>query len=153
MMRKTGVFNWKKIFAFRNKLNEANVIAGIAESSSPPTESWFSTSGFSWAGKDPNLNDEFATMAITLDYGKTMGWTFVQGRDYSEEFATDSSAVILNESAVQFMGLKNPIDEEILWKDKKFKVIGVIKDMIMDSPYQSARPTIFWLNYEDEGKS
>jgi len=152
MFRKTSPLLWRKFNSFRNKLNEADAITSIAESSSPVTETWFSTAGFSWTGKDPNLNDEFATMAVTFDYGKTMGWNFVQGRDYSQEFSTDTTAVILNESAVQFMGLENPIDEEIRWKDKKFKVIGVIKDMIMDSPYQSARPTIFWLNYEDEGK-
>lgn len=152
MMRKTSPYQWRKFHSFRNKLKDVDAITGIAESSSPPTESWFSTAGFSWAGKDPDLNDEFATMAVTLDYGKTMGWTFVQGRDYSEEFATDSSAVILNESAVRFMGLTNPINEEVSWKGKKFTVIGVIKDMIMDSPYQKARPTIFWQNYEDEGK-
>jgi ABC-type antimicrobial peptide transport system permease subunit len=91
-------------------------------------------------------------MAITFDYGKTVGWDFVMGRDYSTDFSTDSSAVILNEAAVRFMGLENPINEEITWRDKKFTVIGVIKDMIMDSPYQPAKQTIFWLNYEDEGK-
>ncbi len=152
MMRKTSPYQWRKFYSFKNKLKDVDAITEIAESSSPPTESWFSTAGFSWKGKDPNLNDEFATMAITTDYGKTMGWNFVLGRDYSEDFSTDSSAVILNESAVRFMGLKDPIDEEITWKGKKFKVIGVIKDMIMDSPYQSARQTIFWQNYEDEGK-
>ena len=152
MIRKTSPDFYGKFNSIRNKLKDVDAITEMAESSSPATETWFSTAGFSWKGKDPNLNDEFATMAVTFDYGKTMGWNFVQGRDYFEDFSTDSSAVILNESAVRFMGLKDPINEEISWRGKKFKVIGVIKDMIMDSPYQPARQTIFWLNYEDEGK-
>jgi putative ABC transport system permease protein len=152
MIRKTSPEFYGKFNVLRNKLKEANAITEMAESSSPATESWFHTSGFNWKGKDPNLHDEFATVSVTFNYGKTMGWTFVQGRDYSKEFSTDSSAVILNEAAVRFMGLDDPIDEEISWRGKKFKVIGVIKDMIMDSPYQQAGQTIFWMNYEDEGK-
>jgi putative ABC transport system permease protein len=152
MIRKTSPDFYGKFNAIRNKLKAVDAITEMAESSSPATESWFRTTGFNWKGKDTNLNDEFATMSVTFDYGKTVGWTFVQGRDYSKEFSTDSSAVVLNESAVRFMGLDNPIDEEITWKGKKFKVIGVIKDMIMDSPYQQAKQTIFWMNYEEEGK-
>ena len=152
MIRKTSPEFYGKFNVLRNKLIEADAIVEMAESSSPPTESWFTTAGFNWEGKDPNLNDEFATMSVTFEYGKTMGWTFVQGRDYSREYSTDSSAVILNEAAVKFMGLNDPIDEEITWKGKKFKVIGVIQDMVMESPYQQAKQTIFWINYEDEGK-
>jgi hypothetical protein len=152
MISKTSPEFYGKFNVLRNKLKEADAIVEMAESSSPATESWFTAAGFNWKGKDPNLNDEFATMSVTFGYGKTMGWTFLQGRDYSQEFSTDSSAVILNESAVRFMGLEDPINEEITWKGKKLTVIGVIKDMIMDSPYQQAKQTIFWINYEDEGK-
>ena len=44
----------------------------------------------------------------SYDYGKTIGWKIKEGRDFSRDFATDSAAFILNESAVHFMGLKNP---------------------------------------------
>jgi ABC-type antimicrobial peptide transport system permease subunit len=152
MIRKTSPDYWGKLNAIRNELKASGAVLGVAESSSPATAAWFTNTGFAWKGKDPNSNDEFSTMAITFDYGKTVGWDFVMGRDYSTDFSTDSSAVILNEAAVRFMGLENPINEEITWRDKKFTVIGVIKDMIMDSPYQPAKQTIFWLNYEDEGK-
>lgn len=152
MIRKNSPAYWGKFNTLKNELKGSGAVLEIAESSSPATETWFSNTGFSWKGKDPNRHDEFSTMAVTFEYGKTMGWEFVQGRDYSTDFSTDSSAVVLNEAAVRFMGLENPIDEEITWKGKKFTVIGVIKDMIMDSPYQPAKQTIFWLNYEDEGK-
>ena len=51
----------------------------------------------------------------------------------------------LNEAAVKFMGLENPIDEEITWQGKKYHVIGVIKDMIMTSPYEPVKQTVFRL--------
>ncbi|HEX5171140.1 MAG TPA: FtsX-like permease family protein, partial [Cyclobacteriaceae bacterium] len=149
MIRKNAPEFWGKFNALRNELKASGAVVEMAESSSPVTESWFNNStGFNWPGKDPNRRDDFATVAVTHEYGKTMGWNFILGRDYSREFSTDSSAVILNEAAVRYMGLTDPIDEEITWNGKKFKVIGVIKDVIMDSPYTSAKQTVFSLNYE-----
>jgi len=40
------------------------------------------------------------------------------------------------------MGLEDPIDEEITWQGKKYHVIGVIKDMVMTSPYEPVKPAI-----------
>lgn len=147
MIRKSSQEFWGKFDVIKNELKESGAVMEMAESSSPATEIWFNNGGFDWKGKDPNLHEDFATVAVTHEYGKTMGWNFVKGRDYSRDFSTDSSAVILNEAAARFMGLENPINEEITWNGKKFTVIGVIKDMIMDSPYRSAKQTIFWLDY------
>jgi ABC-type antimicrobial peptide transport system permease subunit len=57
--------------------------------------------------------------------------------------ATDSSAIVINEAAVKYMGLKNPVGELIRWNGEPFTVIGVIKNMIMESPYKDPRPTVF----------
>jgi ABC-type antimicrobial peptide transport system permease subunit len=91
------------------------------------------------------MHDEFANLGVAHDYGKTMGWEFSQGRDFSREHVTDSSAIVLNEAAVKFMDLKEPLDEEVTWQGKKYHVIGVIKDMIMTSPYEPVKQTIFYL--------
>ena len=69
---------------------------------------WNSTSGFSWKGKDPNLSIDFGVVRASYDYGKTIGWQIKEGRDFSKDFATDSSAVILNEAAVTFYGFEKP---------------------------------------------
>ena len=88
-------------------------------------------------------------MAVTHDFGKTVGWNFVQGRDFSRDYSTDSTAVVLNETAARFMNLESPLDEEIVWDGKKRKVIGVIKDMIMTSPYDPVKPTAYKLSYDE----
>ena len=54
---------------------------------------------------------------MSHDYGKTVGWQIVQGRDFSKDFPSDSAAFILNESAVKFMGFKNPIGEQVSFND------------------------------------
>jgi putative ABC transport system permease protein len=79
--------------------------------------------------------------------GKTVGWQFKGGRDFSRSFLTDSVGLVVNEAAVKFMGLKNPVGETITWDGQPFKIIGVINDMIMQSPYGKISPSLFFLGY------
>ena len=101
---------------------------------------------FSWKGKDPNLSTDFGIVSASYDYGKTIGWQMKEGRDFSRDFATDTSAVILNEAAVNFMGFKKPVGETVTWWEQPLKVIGVIHNMVMESPYDEAKPLIFNLS-------
>jgi hypothetical protein len=142
-VRKTTSEHWRSAETIRTELIATGAAAHVAESAGPPTAVWFENTGFLWKGKDPNMHDDFANIAVAHDYGKTVGWKFVQGRDFSREHSTDSSAMVLNEAAVKFMGLQNPVDEEIVWQGKKYHVIGVIKDMVMASPYEPVKQTIF----------
>jgi len=132
--------------AVKDELMQAGAVISMTEASSPTTGIWASSSGFNWKGKDPNLSIDFKTVRGSYDYGKTVGWQIKEGRDFSKDFATDTSAYILNEAAVQFMGLQNPIGETITSFDKPFTVIGVIDDMVMDSPYDTPKPTIYSLS-------
>ncbi len=142
-----------KLELLKTELTNNGAITEMAESSSPVTDIWSINGGFDWEGRDPNLNGEFATIWVTHDFGKTVGWKFNQGRDFSREFATDSSAIVLNKAAVKFMGLKNPVGTIIRNsndpKARAFKVIGVIDDMLMKSPYEPVKQTIYLVDYEN----
>ncbi len=145
MVRKTAPDFWRIIRPLKNKLKESDAIVELAESSSPATETWFTFNNFNWQGKNPDEKIGFTCAAITVDYGATMGWNFIQGRDLSREFSTDSSAVILNETAARLIGWQNPINEEITWNGRTFRVIGVIQDMIVDSPYEPVKPSVYFM--------
>ena len=135
--------------AVRTDLLQSGAVTEVAESQSPTTEVWSNNGGFSWPGKDPNLQTDFATIGITFGYGKTVGWQFKAGRDFSRTFSTDSAGFVLNEAAIKFMGLKNPVGKTIQWGGndfkKSFKVLGVIKDMVMSSPYEPVKQTVFYI--------
>ncbi|CAN5821687.1 ABC transporter permease [soil metagenome] len=131
--------------AVKNELQNNGAIVSMAESGSPTTGVWSTTSGLSWRGKDPNLSTDFAAIDVSHDYGNTIGWQFKEGRDFSRDFATDSSAVILNEAAAKFMGFQNAVGETVTWWDRQLKVVGVVKNMIMNSPYDEPKPTVFEL--------
>jgi ABC-type antimicrobial peptide transport system permease subunit len=131
--------------AIRSDLLATGVVDNMAESSSPTTNVWSNQIGFNWQGKDPNSLPSFGTIAVTEDFGKTIGWQVKEGRDFSKDFATDSSAMVLNESAVKLVGMKRDIvGQTIQFDDKNYTVIGVIKDMIMESPYRPVTPTVFF---------
>jgi ABC-type antimicrobial peptide transport system permease subunit len=132
----------------RNELLKSGAIASIAEAGSPTTAVWSTNAGFDWKGKDPNQSVEFPNIEISYDYGKTVGWQFADGRDFSRDFLTDSVGFVLNETAVKFMGLKNPVGETIKWDGVPYKVIGVIRDMVVESPYEPVRPTLFHLSHD-----
>nr|WP_295927416.1 ABC transporter permease [uncultured Dyadobacter sp.] len=139
----------KHYAAFRNDLLNTGVVEEVTATDSPVTNTYVTNSGFSWKGKNPAMTDEFVTLRITHEFGKTVGWKIKEGRDFSKEFATDSAGFVLNEAAVKYMGLKNPIGEMIQWGDNEtFKVIGVVRDLVTQSPYEPAKQTIFFLNYK-----
>jgi len=130
--------------ALRNDLLATNVVDNMAESSSPTTGVYSNQIGFNWEGKDPNSLPTFGIIGITVDFGKTIGWKIKEGRDFSKDFATDSLGMILNESAVKLIGMKQDIvGQTIQFNDKKYSVVGVVKDMIMESPYKPITPTVF----------
>ena len=127
----------------RQELLHSGSIVDMSESSSPVTSISSSLIGFDWKGKDPNLVPVFGVIGVTQEYGRTLDWSIKEGRDFSSNFATDSLGFILNESAVRMIGFKHPIGETIKWHNKNYSVIGVIKDMVMESPYAPIKPTVF----------
>ncbi|HEX6432504.1 MAG TPA: ABC transporter permease [Niastella sp.] len=141
----------KRYTTLQDDLLKTGYVVNMAASQGPPTDVWDNRSGFDWPGKDPNLQADFATVGVTHEYGKTVGWQFLDGRDFSKAYSTDlaSGGVVLNEAAANFMGLNNPVGKTFTWGSDKLTVLGVIKDMLMTSPYEPVKQTVFYLNYEN----
>nr|HMQ64184.1 FtsX-like permease family protein [Flavilitoribacter sp.] len=136
--------------ALRNELKTAGVIAEMTESTSPTTEVWNTNGGFDWEGKDPNLAVDFPNSGVTPEFGSTVGWEIVEGRDFSREFPTDTSTFILNESAVKFIGFEHPIGSILKWEGKPYTVIGVVRDLLVQSPYRPVRPALWHVAKDSE---
>ena len=134
--------------AIRNDLLRTGAVDNMFCSSAPSTETPVGNQDFDWKGKDPNSVALLQTVGVTHDYGKTMGWTVVAGRDFSRSFPADSGSIILNETAAKRMGFAQPVGEIIRWDDKPHRITGVVKDMVMESPYQPIQPCLFVLDYE-----
>lgn len=151
MRKKSGAFHGK-YEVLRNELKNTGVVFEVSESMGPVTDVYSGNNGWDWKGRDPNMDESLATLSVSHMHGKTVGWQFIEGHDFDLVNAGDSSGLVINESALKFMGLKNPIGEPISWtwwSDKSrvlnYKIIGVIKDMVMESPYEPIEPTMFYL--------
>lgn len=77
---------------------------------------------------DNNKEYGIDIIASDNDFYNTMQFEIISGRFFSKDYASDSKSVILNETAVKKLGLKNPIGSEIRYWKYKLKIIGVIKD-------------------------
>ncbi|GAB3954400.1 ABC transporter permease [Spirosoma harenae] len=146
---KSGDF-YGKHDLIRSELQRTGMVSEMAESMGRVTEVWSGNDGFTWKGKDPAFKDSFGTLVVSPEFGKTVGWQFVKGRDFSREFISDSSGMVINEAAARYMGLKNPIGEAVTWQFRErplmhYKILGVIKNMVMESPYDPITPTIFMI--------
>ncbi|WP_128545999.1 ABC transporter permease [Larkinella soli] len=143
-----NLYGQNKYELLRDDLLKTSVVEEMSESSSPTTGVWSNQIGFEWEGKDPQAIPLFGTIACTHDFGKTIGWKILEGRDFSRDFSTDTSAFILNEAAVALTGLKNIVGKTIRYNEKPMKVVGVVKNMVMESPYTPVKPTIFMMRYD-----
>lgn len=133
----------------RNDLKNSGAIDEMTASNSPLTGVWNTNGGFDWEGKDPNLAVDFPNNTVSYDFGKTVMWRLKSGRDFSREFATDSLAFIINESAAKFLGFTDPVGKTLKWDDQPFTIIGVVGDIMQESPFYPVRPTLYHIGTYD----
>ena len=133
---------WGHYEAIRNDMLQTGAIENIAESSQSPAN-FNNNNSIEWRGKDPGLIVFFRDVNVTVDFGKTIGWSIKEGRDFSKDFPSDSAAAIVNETAAKIMGFKKTEGEVIKYNDKNYSIIGVVKDMVTQSPYEPLQPSVF----------
>lgn len=83
------------------------------------------------------------TRPANADFGPTIGWSIIKGRDFSRAHVTDSTAAIVNETGARILGFEDPIGKTIKHWGKQYTIIGVTKNMISNNPYYPVRPAIF----------
>ena len=110
----------KNYQVIKNELFQTGVVEATTISNSPITQ--INSNNFlGWPGKPEDVRVIFTTISCEYDYAKTMGIKILEGRDFSEDFVSDSSAIIVNKAAIELMQLEDPIGTELdLWgKNKK----------------------------------
>lgn len=137
----------KNYRAIKQELLSSGVIQSVCKSNSPVTEIW-SNNFLGWPGKPEDQKVIFTTIATEYDYTKTLGIKVLQGRDFSEDYKSDTLAIIVNKAGLDIMGLKNPLGEKLdLWGSKR-ELIGIVDDVLMGSPNQPIKPMFIVLEPE-----
>jgi len=142
----------KNYMLIKNELLNSGIAVSVTKTSAPITEGWSNTWGIEWPGKpegDKTIVNRFVADDAIV---RTAGMELVAGRDFDlNKFPTDSTAVILNESAVKLMGFKQPIGQVIKDNGTDWHIVGVVKDFILISPFRPIEPMVIvgaksWFN-------
>lgn len=128
----------------REQFLKSGAVVAMATSSSPTTRIWSNRGGYTWEGKPEGFQEDFAWTEVSPEYASTLNLKIVEGRDFSRDMASDSLGILINETCVKYMGLENPVgtiirdsgDED---PDPPMKIIGVVEDMITQSPYEPVK--------------
>ena len=132
----------------RNEFISSGAVVAMATSSSPTTRIWSNRGGFTWEGKPEGFQEDLAWTEVSPEYASTLNLKIVEGRDFSREFASDSLGVLINETAKRYLGLENPVgmyikDDDEEDPDPPLKIIGVVEDMIAQSPYEPVKQGMY----------
>ena len=127
--------------AIKNELMESGIAETVTTASNSVTTGGNHRDVDDWQGKRPGESVDMGVITISDDYFKTVGMYMKEGRNFNAP--SDTLNVIFNEAAVKLLRLQNPLNQTITWVDTKLRIIGVVKNALMASPFAPADPTIF----------
>ncbi len=132
----------------RSEFIGSGAVVEMSTSSSPTTQIWSNRSGFTWEGKPEGFQEDLAWTEVSPEYAKSLNLKIVEGRDFSREYATDSLGVLINETAKKYLGMPDPVGKLLKDDDEEdpgppLKIIGVVQDMITQSPYEPVKQGIY----------
>ena len=147
--REQVVYHWitgdieKNYPLIKNELLTSGVASSVTKTASPLTFGMSDTWGVEWKGKNRSHKIDFDRYSEDEGLVKTAGLQLISGRDMDlAKYPSDSTAMLLNESAVKVMGFKDPIGQTVRDGDREYHVIGVVKDFLLGSPFAPLKPMI-----------
>jgi len=129
-------------------LSEARNIPGVVHASSighDMTGHNSGTFGVEWEGKSEDNKTEFENVGVNYDMMQTLGIQLKEGRLFSKDYSADSTKIIFNESAIKFMGLKDPVGKMVKLWGQDMQIVGVAKDFHFESLHENVKPLFFRL--------
>jgi len=137
------IFENKKNFFDELRRVPGVVKAGGIDQSLIREDGGSSTYGIEWPGKIENKNIDFMIRAVDESLVHTLGMQVKEGKLFSDSMGSNDSYLLLNETAVKVMGLKEPVGTKVkLWGEEK-TILGVMKDFHTASVHQPISPLVF----------
>lgn len=135
----------KNYHAFSQELMQKGAAVSLTKASAPITEQWSATTEMKWRGKNPQEKTDMQRIYVDQGIVTTAGLVVVHGRDMDlEKYPSDSTAVLINETALSVMGFDNPIGEIIVDAGREWHVVGVVRDFVFTSPFQRIEPILLF---------
>ena len=133
---------------FRTRMQNITGVIDVTASTDNLLGVGNSFTGLDWPGKRPEQDFIIRATWVSYNWTKTAGLQMVEGRDFSPAFGADTSACLINQTAIQKMGLKAPVlGTRIGGKI----VIGVLRDFVFNYAGRATEPLIVYLSKNDLG--
>jgi ABC-type antimicrobial peptide transport system permease subunit len=132
-------------------LTAVEQLEGIASASSISTNivgGNNTTTRLQWPGKVPDEKAVFQIRPVNYNMIETFAIDIIEGRSFSKEFGAEGSKIIFNRTAVDLMGLENPIGKEVSLENTNFEIVGVTEDFHFASLHEDIKPLFFVLRPE-----
>jgi putative ABC transport system permease protein len=146
VIRRPDAF-FRQLEPFRERLLQIPGVEKVGFSRAVPG-TIYNNNGF-LKDDDPEKNTYLLNQtSVSMDFPQALGVQIVEGRFFSREYGTDSSAILINETAVKSLGLKDPVGKYILQPSgpkqvNRLKIIGVMKDFNIGSMHKAITPVCF----------
>lgn len=147
----------KQAKTFKDEILQLNGIKSATMTGFLPTADWRSDSPLF---PEPTLDQKTAISAqiwsVDENYIPTLGMEMAKGRNFSKQFPTDSTGIIINEAAAKYLGFKDPLNKPLYYlndmktKDiKTYHIVGVVKDFNFNSLHQTVTPLALTLSEQN----
>jgi len=136
----------------KNTLLKAPGIDQVTVGPASPIDIQSSTSGLTWAGKQASdQHQEFRYFWAGSDFLETLEVPMAEGRFYREDAPFDTTSIVLNQKAIEVMGLENPVGQTIQWWGRQREIIGVVENFHIQSLYEDIKPLGIFLSTNTTG--
>ncbi len=140
---------------FRDEVSNLPGVVNATEGDMPTDKGFDSEGWFRDAGMDASRAVVLTTFYIDENYIPVLGMQMKEGRNFSKDFPSDSTGVILNEAAVKVLGFKDPLQEKLfrpnfykgnITGSVPFHIVGIVKDFNFSSLHDAVTPLIMQLS-------
>ncbi|MEO9966626.1 MAG: ABC transporter permease [Reichenbachiella sp.] len=149
VIRRSDVLR-KNLETFKNNLLKNPNIKEVANAMSLPGKDRYNNNAH-MTEENPDSPYLLYENRVSFGYAELMNLELVQGRFFSKDYPSDSSAVVINESAVRTIGYVDPLGKKFLdpnsdgTSSRPMTIIGVVKDYHIESLHKRIEPVMLRL--------
>jgi len=140
-----------RLISYKDRLLQNPNILSVTAGQSVPYNEDYKTSGVEWVGKDPQLSPNIRFSIAYFDYIETFAIELVEGRSFQSGSSADVANFVINEEAAKYMGMDNPIGQQLKFWGSEGTIIGVVKNYHHVSLHREIMPHIFNINPRNYG--
>ncbi|WP_340066604.1 ABC transporter permease [Ascidiimonas aurantiaca] len=101
-----------------------------------------------WPGQTPDKQEVFQVRPVNYGMIETLDIGILEGRSFSKDYGAEESKIIFNQTAINAMGLKDPIGKTVSIENAVFEIVGITKDFHFATIHEEIKPMFFVLRPE-----